>query len=305
MGIRTWLGALGILALVAGGAGARGGVAARDSSGGAPASAGVAKPIAEAKATATSSASATTMVVPAPAHAGKMVDLKSGEDTIQAYLAVPKGGGSGAPAMVVIHEWWGLTDWVKSIADRFASQGYVAIAPDLYRGQVAADPELAHELMRGLPDTRAIRDVRAAAAYLAGRLDLAPKATGVIGFCMGGGISLRSSLDQGPFTATVVCYGSPETDPARLKTLRGPVLGIFGADDRGLGKDQTDPFEAGLKATGHLAAVKVYPGAGHAFLNDTRPSYVEAAAKQAWGEIDGFLAGALQRQKGKGAATKP
>src|SRR5688572_5536600 len=94
--------------------------------------------------------------------AGKMVVIQSGGDSIQAYLAAPAQAAKGRPAIVVVQEWWGLDDWVKSAADRFAARGYVAIAPDLYRGQVAKDPEHAHELMRGLPEERAVRDIRAA-----------------------------------------------------------------------------------------------------------------------------------------------
>ena len=103
------------------------------------------------------------LVVPA-ARAGTMTEIASGTEKIQAYVAQPSGAAKKGPAVVVIQEWWGLDKWVKATADRIAGMGYVAIAPDLYRGQVATDPQLAHELMRGLPDERAIRDVRAAAA---------------------------------------------------------------------------------------------------------------------------------------------
>lgn len=235
--------------------------------------------------------------------AGTTVSLKSGDETIQAYLAVPAAPaatakGARAPALVLVHEWYGLSDWVKSVADRYAAQGYVAIAPDLYRGKLAGpnDAELAHELMRGLPDARAVRDLRAAAAYLRTRHDLKLGKTAVVGFCMGGRLSLLSSLDHGPFDATVVCYGSPETDVARLRTLRGPVLGIYAEKDRGIGPDQTGPFEMALRKTGHLAAVHVYPGVGHAFLRDAGSPEGEEQAKLAWAEIDAFLAASLKRK---------
>jgi carboxymethylenebutenolidase len=238
-------------------------------------------------------------VAPRPARAeGSMVELRSGEETIQAYLAVPEGAKKGGPAIVVIQEWWGLNDWVKSVVDRFAAAGYVAIAPDLYRGEVATEPELAHELMRGLPDERALRDVRAAATHLQKRPDMAPKKTAVIGFCMGGRLSLLSSLDKGPFDATVICYGSPETNPDRLKTLHGPVLGIYGAADRGLGKDQTDALQAGLAKAGRKGEVHVFPEAGHAFLNDKNPkAYNAEQAPKAWQMIDAFLAANLKPAK--------
>jgi carboxymethylenebutenolidase len=228
--------------------------------------------------------------------AGSMVAFKSGSETIQGYLALPATPAKGGPAIVVIHEWWGLSDWVKGVADRYAAQGYVAIAPDLYRGQLATTPEVAHELSRGLPDARAHRDVLAAAAYLGSRKDLAPKKTAVIGFCMGGRISQLAALDKGPFDACVMCYGSPESDPARLKTLKGPLLGIFGGDDRGIGADQTGPLADGLKKAGKPgSAVHVYPGVGHAFLRDAGSPAGEEQAKLAWAEIDRFLKATLGR----------
>jgi carboxymethylenebutenolidase len=226
--------------------------------------------------------------------AGTMVDVKSGNETIQAYLATPSGGAKGAPAIVVVQEWWGLTDWVKGIADRFAAQGYVAIAPDLYRGKVATTPELAHELSRGLPQTRALGDIRAAAAYVD---RLGAKKTGVIGFCMGGGLAQRAALDKGPFDAAVMAYGPPESSPEKLKTLKGPLLGIFGADDQGIGPDQTGPLQVALAKYGKPgSAVHVYPGVGHAFLREKADG---DQARLAWGEIDGFLAKQLNLKGGK------
>ncbi len=235
------------------------------------------------------------LVVPA-ARAGAMVEITSGSEKIQAYVAHPAVPVKNGPAVVVIQEWWGLTDWVKASADRIAGMGFVAIAPDLYRGQVATEPELAHELMRGLPDERAIRDVRAASAYVRSAPGGGAKKVGVIGFCMGGRLSLLASLDKGPFEATVICYGSPETNPDRLKTLRGPVLGIFGGADRGLGADQTEALTAGLKKAGRKGEVITYPGAQHGFLNDSRPAqYDSTGAPRAWEKIAGFLAANLKK----------
>jgi carboxymethylenebutenolidase len=232
------------------------------------------------------------LLASAPALAtGTMVPIESGSETAQAYLALPAGGAKGAPGIVVVQEWYGLTDWVKGVADRFAAQGYVAIAPDLYRGRVATSPELAHELMRGLPDARAKKDIRAAATYLDRRKDLDPRRTGVIGFCMGGRLAQLAALDKGPFDAAVMCYGSPETNGARIKTLKGPLLGIFGGDDQGIGADQTGPLQVALKKWGKPgSAVHVYPGVGHAFLRDAKSPAGEEQAKLAWREIDDFLA---------------
>ena len=116
--------------------------------------------------------------------------------TCPAYLAEP-GGGGGAPAIVVIQEWWGLNDWVKSVVDRYAAQGYAAIAPDLYRGQVATDPELAHELSRGLPDARAIGDIREAAKLVKTRTEAPTRKVAVVGFCMGGRLAFVAERSDG------------------------------------------------------------------------------------------------------------
>ena len=222
--------------------------------------------------------------------AGTMVEVKSGSETIQAYLATPSGGAKGAPAIVVVQEWWGLTDWVKGIADRFAAQGYVAIAPDLYRGKVATTPELAHELSRGVPQERAIRDIRSADAYVSG---LGVKKTAVIGFCMGGGWAQRAALDKAPFDAAVMCYGPPESAPDKLKSMKGPLLGIFAGDDQGIGADQTGPLQVALAKYGKPgSAVHVYPGVGHAFLREKADS---DQAKAAWTEIDAFLVKTLKK----------
>jgi len=232
------------------------------------------------------------------AHAGSMVDMKSGSETMKAYLATPATAAKGAPAIVVVQEWWGLNDWVKGVADRFASQGYVAIAPDLYRGKVATTPELAHELSRGLPQARAIGDIRAAAAYVDQRKDLDPKRTAVIGFCMGGGLAQRAALEKGPFDAAVMCYGSPESSPEKLKTLKGPLLGIFGSEDQGIGPEQTGPLQVALAKYGKPgSSVHVYPGVGHAFLREAGSPAGEEQAKLAWGEIDAFLAKHLKDGK--------
>lgn len=222
-----------------------------------------------------------------PRH-GSMIRIPSGADSILAYVSRP--AGKPKAFVVVVFEWWGLVDWPKSVADRLASQGYLAIVPDLYRGKTAEDPELAHELMRGLPEERAIADIRAAADFVR-RTEGKERKGGVIGFCMGGGLALRAALDHGPFQATVVCYGSPVTSIERLKTLSGPVLGIYGRGDRGIGPDQTQALEDGLGAAGKLGGVHAYENAGHAFMNDQNPSaYVPDAAKDAWREIDSFLA---------------
>src|SRR5271156_1227015 len=152
------------------------------------------------------------------------VSYKSGDDTVSGYLALPSGGGKH-PAIIVIHEWWGLNDWVKQQADKFASQGYVALAVDLYRGKAAANADEAHQLMRGLPDDRGLRDLEAAFAYLSSRPDVDAGKIGSIGWCMGGGWSLKLGVDQPKLAAVVLNYGMLPTDPAAIAKIKAPVLG--------------------------------------------------------------------------------
>src|SRR5262249_54009689 len=136
----------------------------------------------------------------------KAVKLTSGKDEIEAFLAVPEGKGP-FPAVVVIQEWWGLNDWIKDQAKHLAKEGYVALAPDLYRGKVATDPKTAQELMKGMPQDRALRDLKAATDYLAKHDSVNKDKLGVIGWCMGGGLALQTSLKDDRMVACVMCYG--------------------------------------------------------------------------------------------------
>src|SRR6478672_3813145 len=126
---------------------------------------------------------------------GKSVSYKSGDETVQGTLYSPAGKGP-FPALIVIHEWWGLNDWVKDQGSKFADQGYVALAVDLYRGKVADNPDLAHELMRGVPEDRASRDLHAAVEYLKSQSNVKKDRIGSIGWCMGGGYSLNVALAE-------------------------------------------------------------------------------------------------------------
>src|SRR5271170_7764833 len=136
----------------------------------------------------------------------KSVSYKSGDETVQGIVYTPAGKGP-FPALIVIHEWWGLNDWVKDQAGKLADQGYVALAVDLYRGKVADNPDLAHELMRGIPEDRATRDLRAAYDFLASLPNVKKNRIGSIGWCMGGGYSLDVALAEPHLAATVINYG--------------------------------------------------------------------------------------------------
>jgi carboxymethylenebutenolidase len=233
--------------------------------------------------------------------AAKTMDItfKSGDEEIKGFLAVPEGKGP-FPGVVVIQEWWGLTDWIKDNAKRLADQGYVALAPDLYRGKVADDPMMAMQLMRALPPDRAVRDLKAAADELAKRDGVDKDHLGSIGWCMGGGYSLQLALNDPHIKACAMCYGRVVTDPDKLKSLNAVVLGIFGAEDKGIPPKDVHQFEVALQQAGKKAeAIREYE-AGHGFMRPKNPGgkpnpeYRADAAKSAWEEIDRFFAKELK-----------
>ena len=237
--------------------------------------------------------SACAFLLPALALAGPVktedATFKSGDETVSGFLAMPESGGRH-PALVVIHEWWGLNDWVKEQARKFAEQGYVALAPDLYRGQIATDPSQAHELSRGMPQDRAVRDLKAAFAYLATRSDVDKAKIGSVGWCMGGGLSLQLAVHEPQLAACVVNYGAMPTDAADIQKIHAPVLGNFGADDRGIPPSAVKAFGEALDAAGKTGDVKIYEGAGHAFQNpNNKAGYRAEAAANAWKRMVDFF----------------
>ena len=212
----------------------------------------------------------------------KAVSYKSGDETVQGVLYTPPGKGP-FPAIIVIHEWWGLNDWVKEQASKLSDQGYVALAIDLYRGKVATTPDEAHEIMRGVPEDRAKRDLHAAFEFLATQSNVKKDRIGAIGWCMGGGYSLDVALQEPTLAADVINYGHLATDPEALKKINAPILGLFGAQDRGIPPEDVHKFEQTLKQMGKKIDVKIYDDAGHAFENPNNKSgYREADAADAW-----------------------
>ncbi|MBV9342990.1 MAG: dienelactone hydrolase family protein [Acidobacteria bacterium] len=228
------------------------------------------------------------------AATGKQIGYKSGDETVRAMLYTPEGKGP-FPAIIVIHEWWGLNDWVKEQAGKLADQGYVALAVDLYRGKVATNPEEAHELMRGVPEDRATRDLNAAFHYLESQSNVKKDKIGSIGWCWGGGYSLGVALSQPQLAADVINYGHLATDPASLQKINAPILGIFGAQDRGIPPEDVRKFEQQLKQLGKKVDITIYPDAGHAFENPGNPAYRAGDAADAWNKTVNFLAATLKK----------
>ena len=230
----------------------------------------------------------------ASAAEGKQVTYKSGDETVSGMLYAPSGNGP-YPAIVAIHEWWGLNDWVKEQASKLADQGYVTLAVDLYRGKVAQTPDEAHELMRGVPDDRAKRDLLAAFDYLAGQNNVRKERIGSIGWCMGGGYSLGLALSQPKLAAAVINYGHLATEQSEIANIKAPLLLIFGGQDRGIPADSVKQFEQQLKSMGKQVELHIYPDAGHAFENpNNKTGYREADSKDAWQKTVDFLGRTLK-----------
>jgi carboxymethylenebutenolidase len=221
---------------------------------------------------------------------GKPVSYKSGDETVNAILYTPQGKGP-FPALVVIHEYWGLNDWVKEQASKLADQGYVALAIDLYRGKVGTTPDEAHQIMRGVPGDRVNRDLLAASAYLRTQKNVDPARVGSIGWCMGGGYALDLAINDPKLKVAVINYGHLATEDATLKKINAAILGIFGGQDKGITPADVNKFESQMKALGKTVEIHIFPDAGHAFQNSNNTqAYRPDDAAQAWTLITAFLA---------------
>jgi carboxymethylenebutenolidase len=206
------------------------------------------------------------------------------------YLAAPKEAKGSLPGLIVIHEWWGLNDNIRSMTRRLAGEGYRALAVDLYGGATADNPDAAMKLVNGVMGNHAAAEanLKQAVAYLKGK---GVKKIGVIGWCFGGGWSLATALlAPNDIDATVIYYGHLESDPAKLATLKSPVIGFFGAADNSIPAASVHAFEAELKKQGKPVEVQIYDGAGHAFANPSGGNYRPEAAKDAWQRTTAFLA---------------
>lgn len=235
------------------------------------------------------------LISTAVAADSKSVSYQSGDETVQAVLYAPAGKGP-FPAVIVIHEWWGLNDWVKEQASKLADQGYVALAVDLYRGKVATTPDMAHEIMRGVPEDRAKRDLHAAFGFLESQPSVRKDRIGAIGWCWGGGRSLDVALQEPTLAADVINYGPPATDPEALKRINAPILGLYGGQDQGIPPEAVHKFEAALKQLGKKVEVKIYGDAGHAFENqNNKGGYRADDAADAWKRTVSFLADTLKK----------
>ncbi len=228
--------------------------------------------------------------ITAVAAEGHPVSYRSGDETVHAVLYLPSGRGP-FPALVVIHEWWGMNDWVKQQASNLSHQGYAALAIDLYRGKVATTPDAAHEIMRGVPEDRANRDLLAATAYLRTLTTVDPKRMGSIGWCMGGGYAFDLAVLDPKLKVAVINYGHLASDDDTLKKIHASILGIFGGKDQGIPVPDINKFEAQMKALDKKVEIHIFPDAGHAFENQNNlKAYRQEDTDQARKYTADFLA---------------
>jgi carboxymethylenebutenolidase len=215
---------------------------------------------------------------------GTSIDLGGSK----AYLSLPAGPGP-FPAIIVIHEWWGLNPHVEHYADRFAAAGWAALAVDLYSGVVATDRDAALAAMKAVDEGKAKQTLADAIAFVGSDPRIKATRRAVVGWCFGGAWSLQTGIAHPELDGVILYYGQLETDPAKLGSIKR-LLGIFGTRDKGIPMEQVDKFEAALKEAKVAAEIKRYD-AEHAFANPSNPKYDEASAGDAWKHVLAFLDG--------------
>ena len=211
--------------------------------------------------------------------AGSMIEFASNGGKTTGYLATPAAGKG--PGVLVLQEWWGLVGHIKSVCDRFAAEGFTALAPDMYHGKTASEPDGAGKLFMALNIAQAEKDLRGAATYLAGHSSTGK--LGAVGFCMGGQLALFAGTLNPNVGAVVDFYGiHPNVKPDYGK-LSGPVLGLFAEKDGFVTPDTARGVEAAIKKAGKPVSIHIYPKVDHGFFNDERPDvYDKASAEDAW-----------------------
>ncbi len=227
-----------------------------------------------------------------PLH-GAMTEV----DGVRAYLSLPADATPPLPALVVIHEWWGLNDNIKFWSDRLAALGYAALAVDLYDGRVAEDPDSALAYMKAVDPARALPTLLAAERFLASDPRIRAVHRGVIGWCFGGGYSLQTALHDSTLDAAVLYYGRPVDDVSELRKIHAPLLGIFGNLDPSIPPDAVNAFDEALTRAGVPHQILRYD-ATHAFANPSSARYDGKAAADAWAHVRGFLEESLQDETG-------
>jgi carboxymethylenebutenolidase len=221
------------------------------------------------------------------------IEFSTSSGTAPGYLAVPDSGHG--PATIVLQEWWGVDEHIRSICDRFAEEGIFALAPDLYRGETTTQPSEAEQKMMALSMDEAEKDMCGAAEYLKSQPGFEGSGVGSVGFCLGGGLSVWAAATCPQITAAVTYYYVMPHGKPDFSGIGGPVLGHFGTADDFVPVEAAKGLEAELRDAGADANFHMYEGAGHAFFNDTNRmgTYDQGLAEESWGRTVSFLRSAL------------
>jgi carboxymethylenebutenolidase len=217
------------------------------------------------------------------------VEFKSNGDTASGYLAVPESGKG--PGVVVLQEWWGVEDHIRSVVDRFASEGFLALAPDLYHGETTDQPDEAEQKMMAMNMDQAEKEMRGAVDYLSEHEAYDGKGIGSVGFCLGGGLAVWAATVNPKVDAVVTFYYVMPHGKPDFSKIDAPVLGHFGTGDDFVPVEDAKQLEKELNEAGADAEFDFYEGAGHAFFNDTDRlgTYDEGKAKEAWSKTIDFF----------------
>lgn len=218
---------------------------------------------------------------------GEMIEFDGNGKPFNGYLSTPQGTG---PGVIVIQEWWGLVEHIKEVCDRFADEGFTALAPDFYHGQIAEEPDTAGKLMMALNIDEAEKVIRGAVRALLDHPSTSSPKVGVVGFCMGGQLALLAATTQPQIGACVNFYGIHPNVQPDFSQLNGPVLGIFAEHDDFTNAEVVAGLDQALTQAGKPHEFHTYPGTHHAFFNDHRPTvYNRDAAEDAWQRVIAFF----------------
>jgi carboxymethylenebutenolidase len=217
------------------------------------------------------------------------VEFEANGGTAPGYLAVPESGKG--PGVIVLQEWWGLDDSVKRMVDRFAEEGFVALAPDLYRGETTDQPSEAEQKMMAMSMDQAEKDMRGAVDYLTEHEAYDGSGVGSVGFCLGGGLAVWAATANPKVDAVVTYYYVLPHGKPDFSKVNAPVLGHFGTNDDFVSVEDAKALEKELNDAGADAKFEFYEGAGHAFAGDHNRigTYDEGKAKEAWRKTIDFL----------------
>jgi carboxymethylenebutenolidase len=221
------------------------------------------------------------------------IEFPTSTGSAPGYLAVP--AGEHGPAVIVLQEWWGLDEHIRSLCDRLAAEGFYALAPDLYRGETTTQPSEAQQKMMAMSMERVEKDMCGAADHLASQPGFEGPGVGAVGFCLGGGLAVWAAATCPSIAAAVTFYYVMPHGKPDFSEIHGPVLGHFGTADEFIPTEDANKLESELREAGVETTFHYYEGAGHAFVNDTNRlgTYDAALAEEAWRRTVDFLRAAL------------